>query len=78
MKKGDVVEIIDHADFPAGKQFTIKKIRKCQNIHTFCESCPGQIELVEMPGYNHCFGWTFNNKDYYLCKLADFNLELPL
>lgn len=78
-KVGDVVEIIDHAMFPKGKQFTIKNIRKCiSDPNHSCYPCPGLIEFVEVAGRSHCFGYNEGKEDRYLCKLADFNLELPL
>ena len=73
-KPGDIVEILDHWEFPTGKQFTIKNIYRCT-----CKpdiGCPGKIEFLEVPGRSHCFGYA--NPEHYLCRPANFILELPL
>lgn len=72
---GDIVEILDHAMFLKGRQFTIKNITSCKIGGGICRSCPGQFEFEEVPG-NHCFG--YENPERLLCKHADFKLELPL
>jgi len=78
-KIGDIIEILDHFEFPKGKQYTIKNIKNCSSKDLYhCATCPGLIELEGVSRKSHCFGYLDEetNEDRYHCKLADFVLEI--